>query len=78
MTDTNPSANLGADPAAPLDLSAYTAVVIHRSGEVEGHLYRRGTRHSVDAATLTALREAGLIPADAAPPAGNAAAPGAA
>lgn len=48
--------------AAPgFDIAGYHEVLVLKTGEVEGHGYRRGTRPTVDGATLQKLRDAGLI-----------------
>ena len=39
---------------------AYTEVVLSRMVELQGHVYRPGVKHVVDAATLAALGDAVL------------------
>ena len=48
-------------PTPAMDLADYHAVLVVRTGEVDGHAYRRGTRPTVDSVTLQKLRDAGLI-----------------
>lgn len=57
---TNPKPSSGA-PAPALDLSGYSQVLVVKTGDVDGHTYRRGSRHTVDAGTLKALEDGGLI-----------------
>ncbi len=48
-------------PPAAMDLAGYHTVLVVKTGEVDGHDYRRGTRPTVDDATLAKLRDAGLL-----------------
>lgn len=48
-------------PNPAMDLADFHAVLVVATGEVEGHAYRRGSRHTVDSATLAKLRDAGLL-----------------
>lgn len=61
MADAAPAPAPVAAPEPVLDLSLYTPVLIQKTGKIEGHDYRRGERHMVDAATHAALTAAGLI-----------------
>jgi len=58
--------------APTLDLAGYHVVLIVKTDEVEGHVYRRGSRHTVDATTLASLRDRGLVEPDGVTPAGAA------
>lgn len=47
----------------------YTAVVVFQTGTIEGHEYKRGTKHLVDAVVHAAMVAEGMIPAPDAQPA---------
>lgn len=44
-----------------MDLSDFHTVLVVKSGDVDDHAYKRGTRPTVDSATLAKLRDAALI-----------------
>ena len=44
-----------------MDLADFHAVLVVKTGEVDDHPYKRGTRPTVDSATLAKLRDVGLI-----------------
>lgn len=48
-------------PTPAMDLAGFYSVLVVKSGDVDDHPYRRGTRPTVDSATLAKLRDAGLI-----------------
>lgn len=52
------------DPGPPrpaLDLGGYTQVTIVKTDEVDGHVYRRGQKPTVDGDTLKTLRDKGMV-----------------
>lgn len=62
MARSKPPEQPAEDPAdVVFDPAAYTAVTIVRTDEIEGHVYGRGQTHNVDAATLAAMREKGMV-----------------
>lgn len=60
MSDETPNQN----PIPAIDLSDYVAVVVVKTDEIEGHVYRRGERCSVDAATLQAMKGRAMVESD--------------
>ena len=48
-------------PEPAMDLAGFHTVLVVKTGDVDDHAYRRGTRPTVDDATLAKLRDAGLI-----------------
>ena len=39
----------------------YTQVTVVKTDEIDGHVYRRGERPNVDAATLAAMRDREMV-----------------
>ena len=58
---STPNPPVTGEPIPAMDLAGYTKVTIVKTDEIEGHVYKRGEQHSVDAATLAALTEKGMV-----------------